>query len=398
LPERALARAAELDKYYAENKKPIGPLHGLPISVKEHIGMKGLDLNAGFVGWVGNVGQDDAVILKLLWNAGAVFYVRTTQPQTLMHLETSSNLYGETVNPYNRKLTSGGSSGGEGALIGIKGSCLGIGTDIGGSIRNPCANNGLYGLKPTTKRLPNLGCHATMLNEEQIVPTIGPMSTSLEGVKIFTKTLIDQKPWLYQSNLLPFPWRGDQDLLPKVNGKTKLKVAVLWDDGIVKPHPPIIRALKTIVDALKDADGIEVLEWKPLKHDYAWEIIASLYFSDGAAEEKAAIASSGEPPRPLTNFIIYDNPHVKEHSIASMWEWTGKRDEYREEYMNHWNATAIGKDEHGAPTGAVDIILSPTGPGAAPPLNCARYWGYTSQWNLLDYPGLVFPVSVFETP
>lgn len=56
--------------------------------------MKGLDLNAGFVAWVGQVGDEDATILQILWNAGAIFYARTTQPQTLMHLETSSSLYG----------------------------------------------------------------------------------------------------------------------------------------------------------------------------------------------------------------------------------------------------------------------------------------------------------------
>ncbi|KAJ3552694.1 hypothetical protein NPX13_g11054 [Xylaria arbuscula] len=94
LSERALKRAAELDDHLAATGKPVGPLHGLPISVKEHIGMKGLDLNAGFVSWVGRVAEEDALILQILWNAGAVFYVRTTQPQTLMHLETSSNLYG----------------------------------------------------------------------------------------------------------------------------------------------------------------------------------------------------------------------------------------------------------------------------------------------------------------
>ncbi len=94
LPEKALTRAAELDEYLATHKKPVGPLHGVPISVKEHIGMKGLDLNGGFVGWVGNVAEEDALLLQPLWDAGAVFYVRTTQPQTLMHLETSSNLYG----------------------------------------------------------------------------------------------------------------------------------------------------------------------------------------------------------------------------------------------------------------------------------------------------------------
>ncbi|KAJ8128743.1 hypothetical protein O1611_g4890 [Lasiodiplodia mahajangana] len=94
LPERALQRAAELDDHLAATGQPIGPLHGLPISVKEHIGMKGYDLNAGFVAWVGRVGEEDSLILQILWDAGAVFYVRSTQPQTLMHLETRNNLYG----------------------------------------------------------------------------------------------------------------------------------------------------------------------------------------------------------------------------------------------------------------------------------------------------------------
>ena len=95
--------------------------------------MKDLGVNAGFIAWWENKASSDAHILKILWNAGAVFYARTTQPQTLMHLETSSNYYGATVNPFNRILTAGGSSGGEGALLGIRGSCMGIGSDIGGS-------------------------------------------------------------------------------------------------------------------------------------------------------------------------------------------------------------------------------------------------------------------------
>lgn len=127
LTEQATQRAAFLDEHFSKHG-PIGPLHGLPISVKEHICMKGFDVNTGFISWVGRVGPDDALILKLLWRAGAVFHARTTEPQTLMHLETSSNIYGATVNPYNANLTSGGSSGGEGALLGMKGSCLGIGT------------------------------------------------------------------------------------------------------------------------------------------------------------------------------------------------------------------------------------------------------------------------------
>ena len=94
--------------------------------------MEGLGLNAGYVAWWGRVAAEDARVLQILWQAGAVFHARTTQPQSLMHLETDSNLYGLTTNPYNGDLSAGGSSGGEGALIGLRGSCLGIGTDVGG--------------------------------------------------------------------------------------------------------------------------------------------------------------------------------------------------------------------------------------------------------------------------
>lgn len=112
----------------------MGPLHGLPISVKEHIGMKGLSLNTAYVAFWDKIAEEDAHILQILWDAGAVFHARTTEPQSMMHLETDSNLYGVTVSPYNRELSAGGSSGGEGALIGLRGSCLGIGTDIGGKV------------------------------------------------------------------------------------------------------------------------------------------------------------------------------------------------------------------------------------------------------------------------
>jgi amidase len=86
-------------------------------------GGKNLPTNASYAAWVGQKSLPNP-INDALWNAGCVFYVRTTGPQTLMHLECSSNLYGRTVNPHNRNLTPGGSSGGEGALIGMRGSVL----------------------------------------------------------------------------------------------------------------------------------------------------------------------------------------------------------------------------------------------------------------------------------
>ena len=231
-----------------------------------------------------------------------------------------------------------------------------------------------------------------MLGAEHIVPVIGPISTSLDGIKLFMKVILAAKPWLIESSLLPFPWNDKHSHLNLGTG-TKLKIGLLWDDDIVKPHPPVIRALKEVVDKLRHVEGVEFVDWKPYKHDLAWEIIASLYFCDGAKEEIETLEASGEPWRPLSEFIINENPYCKRRDIEGLWELTVKREGYRREYAKVWNATASGIDEDGEPVGVVDVILCPAGPGAAPPIDHARYWAYTSQWNLLDYPALVFPVT-----
>ena len=93
--------------------------------------------------------QDETLLVSILRRLGVVFYVKTTTPTAMMMMETISNVWGETNNAYHRGASSGGSSGGEGALLAMKGSPLGIGTDIGGSIRIPSAFNSLFGLKPT---------------------------------------------------------------------------------------------------------------------------------------------------------------------------------------------------------------------------------------------------------
>ncbi|GAP91886.2 putative glutamyl-tRNA amidotransferase subunit protein [Rosellinia necatrix] len=383
LSERALSRAAELDDHLIATGRPFGPLHGIPISVKEHVGIKDCDLNAGFVGWVGRVAKKDAHILQILWDAGAVLYVRTTQPQTLMHIETSSNLYGVTVNPYNTTLTAGGSSGGEGALVGSRGSILGVGTDIGGSIRSPAANNGVFGFKPTAGRLPVSGWSAAQAGSDHILATIGPLSTSLAGISLFFRTIIRASPWLREPSLVPIPWMGDAPRVAAAEAEgRKLRVGVIRHDGVVRPHPPVAAALARVVEKLEGSGEVEVVDWECWQHDLAWKLIAQLYFCDGGAEQKAAIDMSGEPWIPLSKWILLENPHVREHTIHTLWKAHQERDAYRKAYAALWNERNV------------DVILSPVGPGVAPKLNTARYWGYTSQWNLLNYPAVVFPTGV----
>lgn len=298
LPQRALQRARELDAYMQEHKHPVGPLHGLPISVKEHVGFEGLRCTTGYVSHWDVVSKEDGHILQVLHQAGAVFHCRTTVPQTMMHLETDSNLYGVTTNPHNRILTSGGSSGGEGALIALRGSCLGVGSDVGGSIRSPAANCGIYGLKPTAFRLPTDGWGYMMAGADTVESVLGPLSTSLEGLKMFMKTIIDAEPWLSEPALIPMPWRTYS-----VPQHRALRIGVLWHDEIVRPHPPVTRALQVFTQHL-EANGIEVVDFPPYLHDEAWAILASLYYTDGGEADIEDIAKSGEPWRPLSEWYV----------------------------------------------------------------------------------------------
>lgn len=127
----AFATAQALDEHLKQTGSVVGPLHGLPISLKDNFNVIGKDSTDGFVAWVNDPAKYNSALVDLLINAGAIIYVKTNVPTAMMIAETVNNTFGRTVNPRNRKLTSGGSSGGESSLIAFGGSVLGVGTDIG---------------------------------------------------------------------------------------------------------------------------------------------------------------------------------------------------------------------------------------------------------------------------
>jgi amidase len=227
-----------------------------------------------------------------------------------------------------------------------------------------------------------------MAGADPIPGVIGPLSTSLYGIELFMKTIIDSKPWLLEPALIPLPWNP-----VRISPNQPLKIAVMWHDKVVTPHPPISRVLQEVASRLRLLPNVTVVDWKAHLHDEAWAIISSLYYTDGGVEDAAIIAESGEPWRPLTTWMIKENPCVKKLSPQKLYYWQEEREAYRKEYAKVWNETATGRNEHGELEGVADVILCPVGPGVAPAHNTAKYWGYTSQWNLLDYPAVVFPVS-----
>ena len=382
LPERALARAKELDDYFQKENKPVGPLHGLPISVKARIPMKGLRKDAGFVADFEEFDQSDAELLKIFWNAGALFYVRTTEPQGLMMLETTSCLLGTTTNPHNTATTCGGSTGGDAALQALYGSPLGIGGDGGGSIRAPAGNCGLYALKPTANRVPLRGSAYYMTGCDTFVPSAGLMSPTIDGVSILMKIALGLEPWKNDLSLHQMPWRDTENYFIR-DGKLQINVGVVRDDRVVKPAKSIHRALSEVIEKLKPLEGFTITEWEPYQHERGIKMLEKLYSPDGGKSVLENCAKTGEPVHPLTSYRMVDGPGVEELSLHEVWKWTNEREKYRYEYLQEWNSKAP----------EMDVILCPYQQSSAPVLETTHYWGYASIWNLLDYPACVFPVG-----
>ena len=127
----AIKRAKELDAEFAKSGKPTGPMHGLPVSLKDNFNIPGYPSSVGFCSWAADAMKEQSTIVATLKDLGAIPYVKTNVPTAMMIAESVNNCYGRTSNPLNRNTTSGGSSGGESALIALRGSPLGVGTDIG---------------------------------------------------------------------------------------------------------------------------------------------------------------------------------------------------------------------------------------------------------------------------
>ncbi|VVT48438.1 uncharacterized protein SAPINGB_P001779 [Magnusiomyces paraingens] len=390
LPDMALALATKCDKYLEETGKTLGPMHGLPVSLKDMICLKGYPQGFSTCALTTFITDYDSLIVTNLRDAGAVFYQRTTQPQSLMHLECESVVFGRTVNPYNRNLTSGGSSGGEGAALGFGSSCIGLGTDIGGSIRNPAAMNGVFGIKLTANRLPVGDTFFINGGSEAIAGAVGPMGRTIEICELLTKVVCDAEPWKISRELAAAPWNSDI-----LKDKKKLTIGVNYTDGVVTPQPPVQRALKEAVEKLKavssiDGIEIEVVDYAPFKQELGWEVITSLYFEDGAEVELETFAKVGEPVLPLTEWIIKKaNPNVKHLTIPELWERNKSKYKYRYDYNQHFLKSGV------------DVILAPAYFGSAQPWSTAEslnstWWGYTSIFNVTDMPACTFGVTTVD--
>ncbi|KIV93494.1 hypothetical protein PV10_04705 [Exophiala mesophila] len=385
--DEAHERAQYLDDYIVKNGRTIGPLHGLPISLKDCFIVPPYPASIGMSNWANYPTDKEQVIVTMLRELGAILYVKTNTPTAMKMAETINNVWGETRNALHKRLTPGGSSGGEGTLISFKGSPLGVGTDIGGSIRIPAAQGFQYGLKPSVGRFPGYGGRTGVTGQEFLVAVSGPMSRSLKSLQIYSEALLSETsaPWTRDYKCVPIPWRNN---VIQPQGR-KLRLGLIGNnDGSVHCHPPVERALNFTAEKLKAA-GHTIIPWTPKNHDVINKNLVEAFSKLGGAAIMNDIKPYGEPIFPcMKGYEVA--AEAEDIGITEIREMITKRDDLQQEYLEYWMT--------GAPDGQpLDGIIMATAPHAAPRLQGTQgdlYIGYTGLWNyvVVDFSVCTFPV------
>jgi len=177
------------------------PLLGVPVSLKDTVDIAGHDTTIGYSCNVDHPVLTSSSIVRLLQDAGALVHAKTTVPTALLSIETVSDVFGRTTNPYNPAHTPGGSTGGGAALLACGGSKIEIGTDLAGSVRIPAHYCGIWSLKGSTGRFPVWGTVSCMMGLEGVQISAAPMAGSLGDLEAFWKGVVHMKPWVYDHSV-----------------------------------------------------------------------------------------------------------------------------------------------------------------------------------------------------
>jgi fatty acid amide hydrolase len=318
--DRARDEAAAAD-VARERGVPLGLLHGVPFTVKEYFGAAGTPTTLGIPGWAGRVAADDSPLVARLRQAGAILLGKTNGPQLGLLIETDNPLYGRTNNPWDLSRSPGGSSGGEAALIAAGGSALGLGSDGGGSIRQPCHCCGIHGLKPTGGRMTTLGytgaAHYPNLPREWIQP--GPMARRVEDLVLAMHVLVAPCPDRLDPLVAPLPM-GD----PRAVSVAGLRVAMYSDDGHFPAAPAMRRAVEEAAAALRGM-GAAVEPFRPPDVGEAVRLYSAHIYADGLDFARPWLRGELVDRRIRTLLRTFGVPGVLRPHLSWALEWAGQR-------------------------------------------------------------------------
>ncbi|KDB20418.1 hypothetical protein H109_07614 [Trichophyton interdigitale MR816] len=380
----AMKRAEKLDDHFKRTGTTYGPLHGLPISVKDTFDIEGVDSTTGIVALAFKPAKQNAPLVDLLYSLGAVIVGKTNVPQTLGALDSVNNLFGRTLNPLNRKLTAGGSSGGEAVMVLMRGSMVGIGTDVGGSIRVPAMCEGLYGFKPSVGRVPYGGqesCAFPGRSRTSIQAVAGPLAKSMDDIDAVMKEIVPRSA-LWGEDCIPGQWA------PQTPGKSsKFTVGILRSDGRIPPLPPIAKVLEEVAQTLRNTPGVEVVDIPvPPELGDCQAVANALMGVDGGQHMMNLLESTSEELIPWLKGRVKRGAPKTIDELAKI---QARRSHIERQLMKMW--TVPGTDK----TRRVDAIIHPVAPHPVPEIDRYNAVGYTSSFVLVDYPAGNLPVRKF---
>jgi fatty acid amide hydrolase len=288
LRDQAMADAAAADERRARGQAR-GPLDGVPVTLKECFDVGGHDTTLGLPSWVGRRASQDSAMVTLLREAGAVVLGRTNLSQTMLYAEARNPVFGQTSNPWSLAHSPGGSSGGEGAAIAAGMSPLGVGTDIGGSIRTPAHFCGVAGLKPTLDRLPMRGFRTVNAGQEAVRAMGGPLARNVADLLLFFRSLDMRRASQLDPRVPPLAWE-DADRAALAG----LCVGTYVSDGVLAASAAIGRAVGRAAEALRSR-GCEIRPFRPDFRGLLGAYLGTLS-ADGGAEIRAALAGGEVDP------------------------------------------------------------------------------------------------------
>ncbi|NXD80372.1 VDHAP protein, partial [Halcyon senegalensis] len=392
-----------------QRQREKGLLYGIPVSIKDHISYKGHLSTCGLVQCLDTPVQEDSVLVKVLKKQGAIPFAMTNVPQSLFNYDCSNPIFGQTLNPFNHQKSPGGSSGGEGALIAGGGSILGIGSDIGGSIRLPSSFCGLCGLKPTAGRL-SVWCtrllNGAVCSRPTPVPgALGPMARDVDSLALCMKALLCQEMFWLDPTVPPIPFNDEV-----YSSSAPLRVGYYDTDGYF-PLPPCMRRAVLETRGALQAAGHELVPFSPPRIHYVMtELFLKTFFADGGRAWldvfTGGIVDPGLRPqvnyckipklgkkllalvlKPLSLLLVKHKTVATISACSSVQEmWTHHREieVYRTEFIARWRELRL------------DVVLCPVlGPAFTTqyPGKLLTAVSSTMLYNVLNFPAGVVPVS-----
>lgn len=377
------ARQAEADMISGKNN---GPLHGLPVTVKDTIDTAGLRTTAGSRVRADHIPERDAPAVARLKSAGAIILGKTNTPEMAIPYETDNLVFGRANNPHDMQLTPGGSSGGEAAAIAACLSPAGLGSDLSGSIRVPAHFCGIAGLKPTAGRVPMEGHTPAATGPLSLGACIGPMARRVEDLALLFNVLAD--PTQFEISCT--------DLLLEPHQLRGLRVAWYSNDEVAPVSEEIRGAVESSANLLADA-GLEVLQENPPGISKGSQLWIELFATAAAGEITSLYLRREEEAGPNVAKLLRevdeqpkgfdDRIKVAERLAAAVLE----RERLREELLQWMKTTPL--------------LLAPVGATVAfehgaervktngHSISIFRAFSYSQTFNVFGLPSVAVPVG-----